>query len=750
MLGGGAFAASSVRMLGTNGNTVVGATTDATTGGDVNPGPQTSAVVSGTGLVTNRASSLRFAPTVTTKSNNTATQSYSGLVSNGDKTATGANVVSGNNASSRLSIGKYLNLSHSTKPVTPTDGGGSTTPSGGGASNADIDALRSELDALQDQVDNLRDGKQNNLIVGSGEYIDISGPGNNVISIDIGALKSDLQTALGTDKDVLTEIDSDYKLWWCYANATKTACAQAKQLVVDLGKVMDEYDLAHNNESLSTALAGKQGILTEANNGYIAINQEAGTIGVRFDALKEALGISDAKQSEIQFVDGKLQWRYMDEYEADGTTKKWNTADIQALINSSLENYVQVATLNNYVLKSEIGQYQSDLTADPNGYIKITNSQIGIKFDELKEALNIPDSVAKIEMEITSAGKLRWRYMNEFEEDGTTKKWTDVSVDIGDLIDGKLETYVSNSSLATTLNSYVTNDGLSTVLQDYVTKTYVDNGLATKQVKLTEAENGFIAITPVDGQNAETIGIKLAELRAALNIPDAKTSEMRVDNGVLQWRYMDEFEVDSETGQPKTDTNGDKIKQWTTVYDLNTLLGDWVSTTDFNAAISRIDGELAGKQIKLRPKADGYIELDEQTGEIAVDMISLREYLALENNGARTSEIRVFDGKLQWRYLDEFEDDPDVPGNRIERWHVLDLSTVELPLYVEKTYLHNNYYNKTYVDNLARTIENNINITLENLWPDEGLYLLSVTGSGDDKTHVWRPVQIVDGEGVVH
>ena len=750
MLGGGAFAASSVRMLGTNGNTVVGATTDATTGGDVNLGPQTSAVVSGTGLVTNRASSLRFAPTVTTKSNNTATQSYSGLVSNGDKTATGANVVSGNNASSRLSIGKYLNLSHSTKPVTPTDGGGSTTPSGGGASNADIDALRSELDALQDQVDNLRDGKQNNLIVGSGEYIDISGPGNNVISIDIGALKSDLQTALGTDKDVLTEIDSDYKLWWCYANATKTACAQAKQLVVDLGKVMDEYDLAHNNESLSTALAGKQGILTEANNGYIAINQEAGTIGVRFDALKEALGISDAKQSEIQFVDGKLQWRYMDEYEADGTTKKWNTADIQALINSSLENYVQVATLNNYVLKSEIGQYQSDLTADPNGYIKITNSQIGIKFDELKEALNIPDSVAKIEMEITSAGKLRWRYMNEFEEDGTTKKWTDVSVDIGDLIDGKLETYVSNSSLATTLNSYVTNDGLSTVLQDYVTKTYVDNGLATKQVKLTEAENGFIAITPVDGQNAETIGIKLAELRAALNIPDAKTSEMRVDNGVLQWRYMDEFEVDSETGQPKTDTNGDKIKQWTTVYDLNTLLGDWVSTTDFNAAISRIDGELAGKQIKLRPKADGYIELDEQTGEIAVDMISLREYLALESNGARTSEIRVFDGKLQWRYLDEFEDDPDVPGNRIERWHVLDLSTVELPLYVEKTYLHNNYYNKTYVDNLARTIENNINITLENLWPDEGLYLLSVTGSGDDKTHVWRPVQIVDGEGVVH
>lgn len=756
MLGGSAFAASSVRMLGTNGNTVVGATTDATTGGAVDSGVQTGAVVSGTGLVTNRASSLRFAPTVTTKTNNTASQSYSGLVSNGDKTVTGANVVSGNSPSSRLSIGKYLNLSHSTKPVTPTDGGGSTTPSGGGASNADIDALRSELDALQGQVDNLKDGKQNTLVVGSGEYIDISGPGNNVISIDINALKSDLQAALGTDKDILTEIDSDYKLWWCYANTTRSACASAKRQVVDLGKVMDEYDLAHNNESLSTALAGKQGILTEADNGYIAIDQAAGTLGIKFDDLRDALGITSAKTSEIRYTeDGKLQWRYIDDFEADGTTKKWNTADIQALINQSLENYVQVATLDNYVLKSEVGQYQSDLTADPNGYLKITNSQIGVKFDELKDALNIPDSVAKIEMEITDGGKLRWRYMNEFEDDGVTKKWTDVSKDIGELIDGKLLAYVSNDSLATTLNSYVTNNGLSTVLQDYATKNYVDSGLAKKQVKLTEAENGFIAISPVDGQDAETIGIKLAELRTALNIPDAaRTAEMRVDNGVLQWRYADEFEVDSETGQPKTDTNGDKIKQWTTVYDLNTLLGDWVSRTDFNTAITRIDNELAGKQIKLRPKADGYIELDEQTGEIAVDMISLREYLALESNGARTSEMRVFDGKLQWRYLDEYTDDPDVPGNRIESWHVLDLSTVELPLYVEKTYLWNNYYNKTYIDSLARTIENNINITLKKLslpdGPDEGLYMLSVVGSGDDKVSTWSPIQIVDGEGVIH
>ena len=113
--------------------------------------------------------------------------------------------------------------------------------------------------------------------------------------------------------------------------------------------------------------------------------------------------------------------------------------------------------------------------------------------------------------------------------------------------------------------------------------------------------------------------------------------------------------------------------------------------------------------------------------------------------------MRVFDGKLQWRYLDEFETDDQ--NNQVAVWHVLDLDTVELPLYTEKSYLWKNYYNKTYVDNLARTIENNINTTLERLalpdGPDAGLYMLSVKGSGDNKVSTWSPVQIVDADGNV-
>lgn len=896
---------SAVRILGSGGNTMVGASGTSTE--LKSPTATTTTAVS----QSTRGSSLRFSnPTQVASA--TSSQSYSGLSNAG-----GTSVGVADSASSRLSIGKYLNLSHSKKPI--STGGGT---SGGGISNVDLDNLQNQIDRLQTSVDGLKVDKQNTLIVGDGEYIDISGDDNNVISIDINALKHDLQDALGTQKDLLTEIDEGYKLWWCYANNTGDGCVNEKQLIVDLGTVLKEYDLANENVSLSEALAGKQGKLTTTDAGYIAIDQEAGTIDVKFQKLKDDLGISNAKQSEIQFTqDGKLQWRYLDDYEEDGKTKKWTTADIDALMRRNLDGYVQLAILEDYVKKSELSGMQGNLeaasdkyieivdnkigvkfaelknalnipqereveidftddgkikwryvgdtawhqtnqkvsdfvdltgyvlrselaglqgalTADENGYLQINNNKIGIKFQDLKNALeipdaqrdiemeitdggllrwryldsfeidgttkkwvnvsnnintlidnklanyvtetvfqntlndyqktlsadaggfitinndviglklqdlknalNIPDAAEKIEMEITDAGKLRWRYLNEFEPDGTTKKWTDVSVNIGDLIDGKLENYVDNTSLTTTLNDYVTNSALSTQLQDYALKTYVDTELAKKQVKLTESPDGFIAITSVDG-GGEEIGIKFDELKNALGIDSLKTAEIRVDNGVLQWRYMNEFETDAETGAA-TD-----VKKWTTVYDLKSLLDGYVTESALATVVERIDRDLAGKQIKLTPAEEGYIILNEQTGEIAVDMAGLRSYLSIEGDSSRTSEMRVFDGKLQWRYLDEYETEAN--GNRVQVWHTLDLTAVELPLYVKKAYLTDNYYNKVYIDNLARTIENNINASLANIWPDEGLYLLSVSGSGDNKTPVWQSVKIVDGDGVVH
>ena len=752
MFGDSAFAASSVRVLGTNGG-------DVATGSNMDAGAKnevkTSAVTQNT-----RASSLRFSPTATSNNNsstNTVSQSYSGLVAKNGNT-TSSNIVNNSaGASSRLSVGKYLNLSHSTR-VTPSNGsgtssGGNGVPSSGGTSGSDISTLRIELDRVKDQVDRLKEDKQNTLIVGNGDYIDITGSDNNIISIDIEALKEDLRIALGTDKDILTEIDDDYKLWWCYANEAGNACVNEMQLVVDLGEVLDTYPIAENNVNLKQVLAGKQGILTEAENGFITINQRAGTVGVKFNELKEALGIESNRTSEIQFdPDGKLKWRYIDEFESDGT-KKWNVADITALITSSLNNYVQVQVLENYVLKSELGDLQGDLTEAENGYIKIENNQIGVRFSELKEALNIPDAASRIEMEITSDGKLRWRYENEFESNGE-KKWTIVSKDLGEIIDGKLENYVSNTTLNETLNNYITNtilgqtlnsyvdnSTLSTVLQDYATTTYINNSLENKQVKLTEAENGFVEIKSVDG-GGETIGIKFNDLKEALHIDKFRTSEMRVIDGVLQWRYTDEFESDGET------------KKWTTVYDLKELLDGYVKQSDFERVISEINTELAGKQIKLTPTEDGFILLNE-LGEIAVDMESLRDYLALEGDGARTAQIRVLNGKLEWRYIDEyFEDDG---GNREELWHSLDLDSVNLTTYAKKSYVTNNYYNRTYIDNLAQTIENNINVTLNKLSlpddgpDDQGIYVLKVVKeSGQDKVSSWRAVHIVDGAGVIH
>lgn len=902
VLGYSSSAFSAVRILGSGNNTMVGASADTGT----KSSNSTSAVTQSA-----RGSSIRFS-NATQVASGTASQSYSGLSGTGTATVT-------DSPTARLSIGKYLNLSHSTKPTSS----GQTTPSGGGASSADLDGLQTQLDKLQTAVEGLKTDKQNALIVGDGEYIDISGPDNNVVSIDIETLKSDLQTALDTDKELLTEIDEDYKLFWCYANADKTGCVNDKQLVVDLGKALAEADLVNDNVSLSEALAGKQGKLTTSDAGYIAIDEQVGTIDVKFAKLKEDLGISDAKESEIRFTeDGKLQWRYADDYEVDDDTgervKKWTTADIDALVKQNLNGYVQAATLEDYVLKSQLAglqssltpadngyiqiennqigvkfnelktaldipveraveidftddgkikwryvgadswnqtnkkisefvdlsgyvlrselaglqgaltaadngylqinnnqigikfddlktaldipgaqkdiemeitnagalrwrylndyeqdgvtkkwtvvsnnindlidtklanyvtttklnEYQKTLSADPNGFLQINNDVIGIKFAELKTALDIPAAQEKIEMEITDAGVLRWRYLDEFEDGTDTKKWTVVSANIADLIDGKLANYVDNSTLATTLTSYITNTQLSTELEKYALKTYVDTELGKKQVKLTEANNGFIEINPVDGQDTETIGIKFNELKAALGIDSMHSAEIRVDNGVLQWRYMDEFEEDPDP------TTGEQVKKWTNVYDLKSLLNGYVTENNFNTVINRIDTDLAGKQIKLVPAEDGYIILNQQTGEIAVDMLGLRTYLSLEANNARTSEIRVFDGKLQWRYLDEYETDEQ--DNRVQIWHTLDLTAVELPLYVKKAYLTDNYYNKIYIDNLARTIENNINVSLEALWPDDsGLYFVSVSGESGE-IRGWQKVQIVDGEGVVH
>ncbi|MBR6838710.1 MAG: hypothetical protein IKM94_04040, partial [Alphaproteobacteria bacterium] len=733
---------SAVRILGSGGNTMVGASGTSTE--LKSPTATTTTAVS----QSTRGSSLRFSnPTQVASA--TSSQSYSGL-SNAGGTSSGV----ADSAASRLSIGKYLNLSHSTKP-TPTGSG----TSGGGTSNVDLDNLQNQIDRLQTSVDGLKVDKQNALIVGDGEYIDISGDDNNIISIDINALKHDLQDALGTQKDLLTEIDEDYKLWWCYANNTGDGCVNEKQLIVDLGTVLKEYDLANENVSLSEALAGKQGKLTTTDEGYIAIDNQVGTIDIKFNKLKADLGISDAKQSEIRYEDGKLQWRYLDDYEEDGKTKKWNTADIKQLVQLNLNNYVQIATLEDYVLKSELNGLQGTLTASPDGYLQIVDNQIGVKFEELKtalnipqereveidfsddgkikwryvgadtwhqttkkvsdfidlsdyvlhselaglqgaltadengylqinnnkigikfeelktalnipepqkdiemeitddgllrwryldsfeidgttkkwvnvsnnintlidnklanyvtetvfqntlndyqktlsadangfieidnnviglkfqdlkNALNIPDAAEKIEMEITSDGVLRWRYLDEYEQDGETKKWTNVSVDISSLIDGKLENYVSNQTLNNILSNYITTNNIETYIEN---STIINSVVNNKQVKLVEAENGFIEIKPVDGEDVETIGIKFIELKKALNIPDpARTSAIRVVNGILQWRYLDEFEINPETGE--------SVEKWTDVYDLSTLFDDWVTRTEFNNEITRID-----------------------------------------------------------------------------------------------------------------------------------------------------------------
>jgi len=549
--------------------------------------------------------------------------------------------------------------------------------------------------SIGDLIDNKLNGYQKIMSTDENGYLAIEG---DTINLKFVELKKALNIP-DAQQDIEMQITTSGDLQWRYANQFESDGTTKAWTTVSIS-ISDLID---------DKLNGYQRTLTTDENGYLAIDGD--TINLKFVELKRALNIPDAQQDiEMEITDGGvLRWRYVNQFESDGTTKSWT--NVSSSINDLIDNKLLI--LNNY---------QKILSADQNGFLKIDNNVISIKFAELKAALGIPEAQEKIEMEITDAGVLRWRYLNEFESDGTTKKWTVVSESIGDLIDGKLA--------------------------DYATKQYVDNGLATKQVKLTEAENGFINVT-TDG----VIGVRFDDLKTALGIVNHRPLEMQVDNGVLKWRYTD------TTGEP----------EWTIVYDFKSLLDDYVKTSDFNLVINRIDKDLAGKQIKLTATPGGFILLTE-TGEISVDMESLRNYLVIEGNDARTSELRVKGGELQWRYLDELTKDDN--GNLTEIWHTLDLSTIELP-YVTRSYLvnnyynkndinnnfynktemHTNYYNKTDIDSLAQSIENNINIRLER-WAldkdgptDNGLFLLSVTdGADDNKVSTWHSVQIAGAE----
>ena len=722
----GTFA--SVRNLGTSGSS-----SDTKTSSVSNTGASAS---SGQSL---RASSLRFSPGTISTSGTTATKTSD----DGNSGTKSAVVTDSNAASARLSIGKYLNLSHSNKP-TQNQGGNTVVVNPGDDWTIQIDRVSSRVDAIDLQ-------KQNKLIVKEGDYINIEGPDENIISIDAQALQNDIQQAVGTDKDILTELDSNYKLWWCYANDAKTECVGERQEVIDLGTLLRDYNLVEKNISLKEALAGKQGTLTEAENGYIEVNQDKGTVGVRFAQLRNALGISDAKQSEIQYTsDGKLQWRYMDEYESDGTTKRWHTADIQALIDSSLANYVtseafnnyvlnaehgdlaadpngyleidsnnqigvkfddlktalqipeeraveidfsndgkikwryvgdtnwnqtnskisDFVDLSNYVLKSELGDLQGQLTVMDNGYLQINgNNQIGIKFTDLKNALQIPAAQQDIEMQITSNGQFQWRYLNEFESDGTTKKWTTVSMSIGDLIENKLIGY--QRTLTTNESGYLEIDGnainlkfdeLKTALQipaaqqdiemqitsngqfqwrylnefesDGTTKKWttvsmsigdlIENKLVGYQRTLTTNESGYLEI---DGN---AINLKFAELKTALQIPAAQQDiEMEItSNGNLRWRYLNEFESDGTT------------KKWTTV---SMSIGDL------------IENKLDGYQRTLTTDNDGYLSIDGNA--INLKFVELKRALGIPE-GQQDIEMEITDaGILRWRYFNQFESD---------------------------------------------------------------------------------------------
>jgi hypothetical protein len=421
-----------------------------------------------------------------------------------------------------LSIGKYLNVG-TNKAGVGTLSGVATV-----GTKSDINDLHDELDGVQDKIDALSDGKQAALVLKDGSFLDIGGADNNEISIDIEALRDDLRNTLHTKDELLIELDDNDVLWWCYAKPSNPEqCLTEKQVVVDLGAVLDEYDMANNTSLkkvvLGDVLAGTDGILTEEPDGLIAINKNTGEIGIKYEDLQTRLGISSLKgESEMRVKDGVLQWRYLTDFEADGVTPKWTTV--------------------------------SDLTTLLDGYMQTAE-------------------------------------FNEFKTD---------------------------------------------------------------------------EFTPLSNDHAE--------LKSA-----------------------------------------------------------------YNAFKDAITQTVNGKQLKLTPAASGLISLTE-TGVIDVKMDALREALGIDSSvdAVRVAEMRVQDGALQWHYIDEGD-----------TWHTLDLSS----LYVTQNHLTTNYYNKDDVNDLAADIENGINETLaklalpENGPADSGIYMLSVEGEGDDKVSTWTSVHVVGSDG---
>lgn len=453
-----AFAASTVRALGAGNNAVVGAS-NATV---VKSTPQNIVARPGastTGTAAARASSLRFQPSV---SAGTVSGSKQYTVNN-NKTPGGSVAIT---PSSRLSIGKYLNLSH-TNSVTPTGTG--TTPTGGGSTGCtacanDIDALQQALEELRARIEAFNESKQNTLIVGesSGEYITIDGDNQNVINIDIDLLKNELSQALGNDRPVVTELDSNYKLWWCYADELENAAsgdniAEAtgiesgkkcpiahRNLVIDLAHILQNYDLVTNNTSISEKIAqlqaeleNKQVVLTPR-GGLIVIGPDPDdstktAISVDEDALRDVLGLDALRTAEMRVNDDKiLQWRYMDEFDENTGEPRWT--DVYDLTDL-LDNYVDKPTFDaehdrvyvelsrrEYRLTPDL-QYDYDGRRMPLVYIDRSTQgepKIGLELKMLREwvleqvHMNGNGEYRVFEM-VNDGPILRWHYLGSDE-----------------------------------------------------------------------------------------------------------------------------------------------------------------------------------------------------------------------------------------------------------------------------------------------------------------------------------------------
>ena len=686
MLVGSVHAASSVRVLGANGKAVVGASSNAATGASVDSVSKSGIQTKAVGQNPSRVSSLRFAPTVSTRvDGNTATQSYSGLVSDTAKSDSNGLVLNpSNGASARLSIGKYLNLSHTNRPV----GTGTTST---GATGAEVDALRADLDKIQDQIDKLKDGKQN-LLVGKGDYIDIAGNDSNEISIDIEALQQDLKTALGTDREILTELDGQYKLWWCYADANGAACDGDKRLVVDLGGV----DLANENTSLKQALAGKQGKLTAAESGLIKIEQDLGTLDIDVGKLKTALNIPPAKvvtSIDYNVSDGVLTWSYSDDEEGET-----HSASLEEALQ---DKYASIEQLGDYAKKSDLGGYQGVLKPDENGYLTITDNKIALDIDKVQEGLGVAGS-RPIEMRLATIGdnekQLQWRYADD--ENDTWHKVDD------------------NGALNTIISTWIEDYNVSGVIADDITSGEGAVAAAIDGVifKPDETEGSYISVA-----EDKHFSLNYDDLKQALVNDlqgDALTRQdidMQLVDGVLQWKYNDQDVW--QDGPALTSLLNGYVKE----SEIATLQQ---TISQLNDTITQMQQDLDDKQIHLTP-VDDYITLTAE-GDIGINMNELRSQLALSD---RVTDMRVASGELQWRYSDDYDED----NNQV--WRTLNLNDVDLP-YVKE-------------NDLASAIETQINETLQILaLPEEGpidngLYLLSV---GDDGS-VWTAVEIVDAEG---